>query len=39
LGWTLIRIKPIVGIFEKLEEAEKIKELESSLVQLKSKFG
>jgi len=32
LGWILIRIKPTAGIFEKLEEARKIKELESFLV-------
>jgi len=39
LGWTPIRIRPTVEILEKLEKTRKIKELESSLVQLKSKFG
>jgi len=32
LGWTLIRIRPIVGIFGKLKKTRIGKELEDSLV-------
>jgi len=32
LGWTLIRIRPIVEILEKLKKTEMKKELEDSLV-------
>jgi len=38
LGWTLIRIKLIIEGFKKLEKTGMKKELESSLVKLKSKF-
>jgi len=38
LGWTLIRIRPIEEILKELKKTEMRKELEDSLVQLKSKF-
>jgi len=38
LGWTLIRIKSIAEIFKKLKKTGIKKELESSLVKLKSEF-
>jgi len=39
LKWTLIRIGPIVKTFEELKKTKIKKELENSLVQLKSEFG
>ena len=38
LGWTLIRIELIIEIFKELKKTRTKKELESSLVQLKSEF-
>jgi len=38
MGWTLIRIKSIVEIFEEIKETRMKKELESSLVKLKREF-
>jgi len=38
MGWTLIRIKSIAEIFEKLEKTRTKKELKSFLVKLKSEF-
>jgi len=38
MGWTLIRIKSIAEILKELEKTRMKKELESSLVKLKSKF-
>jgi len=38
LGWTLIRIKPIVEILKELKKTRMKKELEDSLAQLKSEF-
>jgi len=38
LGWTPIRIRPIVEIFKELKKTKKKKELENSLAQLKKEF-
>jgi len=38
LGWTLIRVEFIKEIFKEIEKIKTKKELESSLVILKSKF-
>jgi len=38
MGWTLIRIKSIVEIFKRIKKTRMKKELESSLIKLKSKF-
>jgi len=39
LGWTLIRIEPIIEIFEELKKIRTKEELENSLIQLKKEFG
>jgi len=38
LGWTLIRIRPIVEILKELKKTGMKEELENSPVYLKSKF-
>jgi len=39
LGWTPIRIKPIVEILKELKKTRIKKKLEDSLAQLKKEFG
>jgi len=38
LGWTLIRIRPIVEILKELKKTRIKEELENSLAQLKKEF-